>query len=200
MVRISRTPDPDQVARQGDDERRHPGLGDDDRVHQPDHRGEGDRRPRSRPTPGHPGSPGRSRRRHHDATDRADEGDRQVDLADQQHEHDADRDRRDRRHLQQQVREVALGVEGVVERARTRRRSRSGPTTIGSEPSSPARTSATQRRRMYSETDSVRGVDGLPGAGRRTPSGGSAGALAGRSWLDRPSVGHARHVRQRHRP
>ena len=46
-----------------------------------------------------------------------DVGHRQVDLADEQHEHHADGDGGDGRHLQQQVGEVALGEERVVEQA-----------------------------------------------------------------------------------
>ncbi len=49
--------------------------------------------------------------------DGADERNRQVDLADQQDEHHADGDGGDGGHLQEQVGEVALGEEGVVERA-----------------------------------------------------------------------------------
>ena len=80
-----------------------------------------DRRP-----PGPARVVGTQEQRHHDAADRADEGDREVDLADQEHEDDADRDRRDRRHLQQEVREVALGEERVVEQAEDDRRWRRG--------------------------------------------------------------------------
>jgi hypothetical protein len=58
---------------------------------------------------------GPQQQRHDHAADGADEGDGEVDLADQQDEDDADRDRRDRRHLQEQVREVPLGEEDVLE-------------------------------------------------------------------------------------
>ena len=67
--------------------------------------------------PGPPGVLGTQEERHHDAADRADERDREVDLPDQEHEDDADRDRGDRGHLQEEVGEVALGEERVVEEA-----------------------------------------------------------------------------------
>ena len=106
--------------------------------------------------------------RHGDAADRADVGHRQVDLADQQHEHDADGDRGDRRHLQEQVGEVALGEEGVVEhaehdgdddqpdddrqRARARRRGR------------PATSGARSRRASRAAASSSAGVAGGSGS------------------------------------
>ena len=85
--------------------------------------------------------------------DAAHEADREVDLGDQEHEDDADRDRRDARHLQQQVDEVLRGVEAVVQAARRGSRAPRGPTKIGSAPElarpQPARrTRATPRRRV----------------------------------------------------
>ena len=67
--------------------------------------------------PGPPGVVRTQEERHHDAADRAHERHGQVDLPDQEHEDDADRDRGDRGHLQEEVGEVALGEERLVEEA-----------------------------------------------------------------------------------
>ncbi len=74
----------------------------------------------------------------------ADRADREVDLAEQQHEHDAERDRADRRALHREVHEVGARQEDRVEHLEDAQITTS-PTTTGSEPRSPPRIRATTR-------------------------------------------------------
>ena len=67
----------------------------------------------------------------------ADRADREVDLAEQQHEHDADRHRADRGALHGQVDEVGARQEGRVEDLEDRRQMTTSPTITGIEPRSP---------------------------------------------------------------
>ncbi len=107
---------PDQEAGQRDDEGGHAHLRDHERLQQADRRraeeADADRRP---PRP--PGIVRTQEERHDNGSHRAHERDGKVDLADQQDEHGPDRDRRDGRHLQEQVREVPLREEVLVEDA-----------------------------------------------------------------------------------
>ena len=88
-----------------------PNVGDHEAVEHPDRAAHGeagqDREPRVEPL-----FDGQDR--HHRRREAADGADRQVDLAEQQHEDDADRDRRDRGDLKREVREVDRGEEPVV--------------------------------------------------------------------------------------
>ena len=109
-------PRPDEQPGERDDERRHAGLRDHERLGEADRRRARQRGHDRRP-PGPPGVLRAQEERHHDAANGAHERHRQVDLPDQEHEDDADRDRRDRGHLQEEVGEVALGEERLVEEA-----------------------------------------------------------------------------------
>ena len=75
--------------------------------------------------------------RHHRRGEAADRADREVDLAEQQHVDDADRDQADRGDLQHQVGQVLGREEAVVLELEDRPRSRARPMTTRSEARSP---------------------------------------------------------------
>ena len=104
---------PGQQAGQRDDERRHPQLGDPDALEQADPRPDG-----QAGGDGRDGVPAllHVEHRHDGGGQAAHRPDRQVDLAQQQHQHHADRDRPHRRDLQHEVGEVAGGQEVRVGR------------------------------------------------------------------------------------
>ena len=109
-------------------------LRDDHPVEQPDPRTDGEGGHEGGP-PGPARSVRPEQQRHHDRPDAADEPDRQIDLGDQEHEHDPDGDRGHPGHLEEQVHEVLRGVEVGARASRRAARAARGRRRSGARPS-----------------------------------------------------------------